>query len=94
MTVRMLTAGERREFAAASAKVRAGELTGGDLPGMLVKFASVEPAATSDQEIADLPPDLLDAATSKILELTGLNVRQDKGEPDEKKAPELKPPSS
>jgi hypothetical protein len=75
-TVRMLTAGERRAFGAASAKKRAGELEGADLADMVLQFGTVDPNLSAE-DIAAMPVELYAACTTKILELTGL-----KSDPD------------
>lgn len=90
IVVRQLTAGERRDFAAASGKVRNGEMKGGDLPLMLMKFASISPRITTDEDVAEMPPELLDACTHKILELTGLKVGEIKAAAAELESPEKK----
>jgi hypothetical protein len=87
-TVRMLTAGERRAFAELSGKIKKGEATGADLADKVLEFGTVDPRLTAE-DIAAMPPDLYEACTNKIMELTGLRAT-DASEPGaggEKKAP-------
>ena len=81
--VRQLTADERRQFAE-NAKKRKEEGKTSEASGAsemmqkLVEWASMPPLSKDD--VASMPAELLDACTSKILDLSGLG---DKG--DEKK---------
>jgi hypothetical protein len=86
-TVRMLTAGERRQFAEMNAKKKAGEVTGIDMANAVLVFGTVDPKLTVE-EIDAMPPDLYEACTVKIMELTGLrDAKPEAGaEGQEKKA--------
>jgi hypothetical protein len=87
-TVRMLTAGERRQFAEMSAKKKAGDVTGTEMANAVLAFGTVEPTL-SIEEIEAMPPDLYEACTNKIMELTGLRQTSAQAGVDgaEKKAP-------
>lgn len=88
--VRQLTVSERKAFGAIGARIKAGELTPADLPGMVMGFGCIDPPRTDD-EIASMPSDLADACVAKILALTGMKVE---AESDEKKEPPSSTPSS
>lgn len=96
-TVRMLTAGERRQFAEMSEKKRKGEATGSDLANSVLLFGTVEPNLTLE-DIEAMPPDLFEACTNKIMELTGLRTTKAETPPGdgggEKKASEAVPLNS
>jgi len=77
--VRQLTAGERQKFAQFSKDEKAGKADKNELPALIAGFGCINPTV-SKEEMADMPPDLLDAVVAKIMELTGF-----KGD-DEKKA--------
>jgi hypothetical protein len=88
LTVRGLTAGERMQFAEISKKVKAAAAAGTvdpaanmSVPRMVAKFGIVANPPLTDEDLTDMPGDLLDAAVTKILELSG--VKGD--EKDEKK---------
>lgn len=83
--VRELTAGERATFAATSAKVKANEMQASDVPSLIVGMGCQNPKLTAE-EIAAMPPALLDACVEKIMELTGLRDRKDEEGTGEKKA--------
>lgn len=82
VTVRGMTFGERIQFAAKRKEQKdAGDQRKGfEMTGMLAKFGIVEPKLT-DQEISEMPGDLLEAAVEKIMALSGM-----KADPKEKKA--------
>lgn len=75
-TVRMLTAGERNEFAASTGKIKAGEMTAAQVAARLLAMAAIDPPLTPE-DIEQMPPDLYEACTNKILELTGLKSELD-----------------
>jgi len=88
VTVRGLTAGERMQFAETSKKMRDAKTAGGlelgaalSVPKMVARFGIVADPPLTDDDIAGMPGDLLDAVVTKILELSG--VKSD--EKDEKK---------
>lgn len=90
VTVRGLTAGERMQFAETSKKIKDAKAAGTtepatnmSVPRMVAKFGIVADPLLTDQDLTDMPGDLLDAAVTKILELSG--VKGD--EKDEKKEP-------
>lgn len=80
VTVRGLTAGERVEFSDTSKKVKAGEIPASQVPRMVVKMGCTD--ALSDEDVTAMPGELLDAACTKILELSGVKGG---GEGEEKK---------
>lgn len=67
--VRQLTHGEQTKYH--DAWKAGGKET--ELPGMIVRFGAIEPPAT-DSDVADMPPELLQACFKKILALTGVDV--------------------
>lgn len=92
--VRSLTYGERIAFGKASREARDGNGDRQQIIGTLLKFGCVN---VSDQDIDEMPAELIEAATDKILELTGLKLgggdaptdpsEPIAGSPGEKKAP-------
>lgn len=69
--VRGLTAGERRAFAEKSKAMKAaGEGGANMLPNFVVQAGAVDPTLT-DEDVDAMPPDLLDACSEKVFELTG-----------------------
>jgi hypothetical protein len=82
--VRMLTAGERKQFAQASQKIKAGEMQKSDLPALVAKMGCTNPTL-SEEELEAMPPDLLDACVSKIMELTGFKAGDDEAAEDPEK---------
>lgn len=88
VTVRGLTAGERLAFAEVSKKMRDAKAAGTtdpaanqSVPRMVAKFGIVAEPPLTDEDLTDMPGNLLDAVVTKILELSG--VKGD--EKDEKK---------
>lgn len=86
--VRQLTVSERKDFALAGARIKAGELRPTELPGIVAGFGCIDPPRSAE-EIGTMPPDLFDACVAKILELTGMQA----AESDEKKEPSSTPSS-
>lgn len=80
VTVRGLTAGERAEFLAHSKKVKAGEANAAETPNLVAKAGVVDPSL-SDEELAGMPGQLLEAAVAKILELSGVKADDEKKDP-------------
>lgn len=75
--VRGLTVGERKKFAIASMEIKAGNRPATDLPGMIVGFGCIDPSLTKE-DVEAMPSDLLDAAVSKIMSLTGFKDEEKK----------------
>lgn len=90
VTVRGLTAGERKEFAEASKKSREAKEAGTpgasplDVPRLVARCGVIDPKLT-DEDIESMPGDLLDAVVLKVLELSGVKT----DEAGEKKDPAL-----
>jgi hypothetical protein len=74
--VRQLTWGEQKKYLETW---KAGDKPN-ELPGIIVGFGAIEPAATPE-DIESMPPDLMKACFQKILELTGVDV-SDKADDD------------
>jgi hypothetical protein len=86
VNVRQLTAKQRTTFATYSADGKQPA----ELPFLVVQLGNAD--NLTNDEIDEMPPELLDAAWHKILELTGLRVKDDgtaslaAGDDGEKKA--------
>jgi hypothetical protein len=85
--VRGLTAGERQTFAETSKAIKEGKAAGDQVtalyvPRMVAKFGIVSDPPMTEEDIAAMPGNLLDAAVTKILELSGV-----KSDDAEKKDP-------
>lgn len=93
--VRGLTYGERIAFAKASREARDGNGDRQKIPGLLLKYGCV---GVTDQDIDEMPAELIGAATDKILDLTGLKLAgvddapTNPADPLETPAPEKKAP--
>jgi hypothetical protein len=84
VTVRGLTVGERAEFAEVSKTLKAQRDAGEaspraamHVPRMVAKFGIVAEPPLEDADVLAMPGDLLDAAVTKILELSGVNTDND-----------------
>lgn len=66
--VRQFTQRERGEFASNSKKIKDGGLQPMELPPLVIKFGTT----LTEDEIAEMPPELADACVRKIMDLSGL----------------------
>lgn len=96
VTVRGLTAGERTQFAETSKKVKEAKAAGTtdpaaamSVPRMVAKFGIVANPPLTDDDLTTMPGDLLDAAVTKILELSGVKSEKKAGTEAEPAAEEL-----
>jgi hypothetical protein len=92
VTVRGLTAGERTQFAETSKRVKDAKAAGNvdpgaamNVPRMVAKFGIVANPPLTDDDLTSMPGDLLDAAVTKILELSGVKAEKkaDPAEPED-----------
>jgi len=84
--VRGLTAGERTHFMETSKKIKEAKAAGTtdtaaamSVPRMVAKFGIVTDPTLSDEDLTTMPGDLLDAAVTKILELSGVKSEKKAG---------------
>lgn len=75
-TVRCLTAGERQKYIALGKAIRENKELASAIPAAIVGWGAINPILT-DEDVADMPTELLDACVAKIIELSGMGRDDD-----------------